>query len=178
MQSEGAGCICTMRASPPLPTPSHTTYAPSHDLSPSVVVPTYLPSHSPRPPSATLTDETHFPRLVQLVDVFSENAFARDESNEPSQLLTPRMMEELQGTGVDAATAQRFLDDPSILAVKSQQAEERRVGAGGEEEGGRGESSADIDDSATISTVMAVAMGGRAIKPSLDVLQQVREGWV
>ena len=29
------------------------------------------------------------------------------------------------------------------------------------------------DDSSTVSTVMAVAMAGRAIKPSLDVLQQL-----
>ena len=77
-----------------------------------------------------------------------------------------------------------MLDDSSSLATRAQQVdaeaarrEEREAGmvTGGDSAPGLKEelANADLDDSSTISTVMAVAMAGRAIKPSLDVLQQL-----
>tara|TARA_B110001452_G_scaffold11041_1_gene9183 strand:+ start:3615 stop:8069 length:4455 start_codon:yes stop_codon:yes gene_type:complete len=104
-------------------------------------------------------------------------------SEEPARLLTPEMVRQLQGTDVDAATAQRVLDDTSTLAFRAAQADEaerraqeRRAGMTiSEEVAGLKEefANSDKDDASTMTTVMAVAMAGRAIRPSLDVLQQL-----
>ena len=44
-------------------------------------------------------------------------------TDEPSRLLTPDMMKKLSGTDIDAATAQRVLDDQTSLATRAQQAD-------------------------------------------------------
>ena len=92
-------------------------------------------------------------------------------------------MRQLQGTDVDAGTAQRVLDDTTQLGIKAAQADEQqrraqevRHGMTVQEEvaGLRDEfANTDKDDAGTMTTVMAVAMAGRAIRPSLDVLQQL-----
>ena len=92
-------------------------------------------------------------------------------------------MRQLQGTDVDADTAQRVLDDTTQLGIKAAQADEQqrraqevRHGMTVQEEvaGLRDEfANTDKDDAGTMTTVMAVAMAGRAIRPSLDVLQQL-----
>ncbi|KAL1503593.1 hypothetical protein AB1Y20_012070 [Prymnesium parvum] len=114
----------------------------------------------------------------QVVPSLSESALTQavKSDQEPSKLLTPKMMEELQGTNVDAATAQRILDDPAALAERAAQADAEAERRG--KDLAKGASNLEEllsleNESSTISTVMAVAMSGRAIKPSLDVLQQV-----
>ena len=121
--------------------------------------------------------------------------------DEPARLLTPEMVRQLQGnhypdptpnpnpnpyqvrqlqgTDVDADTAQRVLDDTTQLGIKAAQADEQqrraqevRHGMTVQEEvaGLRDEfANTDKDDAGTMTTVMAVAMAGRAIRPSLDV---------
>ena len=129
-------------------------------------------------------DEQVVPQIVtSLASKALTNASDGTGSDEPMRLLTPDMMRRLHGTDIDAATAQRVLDDSSSLATRAQQAdaeaarrEERegqmQIGGGGD--GMKEElANTELDDSSTISTVMAVAMAGRAIKPSLDVLQQL-----
>ena len=133
-----------------------------------------------------LTDEQDTPQLVPaLASTALTNASDGSGADEPSRLLTPDMMKKLHGTDIDAATAQRVLDDSSSLATRAQQADAEAARrsdsqnamlmAGGGEQPGLKEEMANTekDDSSTISTVMAVAMAGRAIKPSLDVLQQL-----
>ena len=102
--------------------------------------------------------------------------------DEPSRLLTPEMMRQLHGTDIDAATAQKVLDDSTTLATRAQQAdaemdrreERQREVAGSEIQGLQEElANTEKDDASTVSTVMAVAMAGRAIQPSLDLLQQL-----
>lgn len=129
------------------------------------------------------TDEREVPQLVPaLASSALTNASDGSGSDEPSRLLTPAMMEKLHGTDIDAASAQRVLDDSSVLATRAQQADaeqERREGmalvTGGDAGPGLREEIANTekDDASMVSTVMAVAMAGRAVRPTLDYLQQL-----
>ena len=134
-----------------------------------------------------LTDEQEVPQLVPaLASAALTNASDGSGADEPSRLLTPQMMKNLHGTDIDAATAQRVLDDSTSLATRAQQADaeaarrndSQNVMTGGGDEAGLKEELAhsEQDEASTVSTVMAVAMAGHAIKPSLDVLQQLVKG--
>ena len=71
-----------------------------------------------------LTDEQDTPQLVPaLASTALTNASDGSGADEPSRLLTPDMMKKLHGTDIDAATAQRVLDDSSSLATRAQQAD-------------------------------------------------------
>ena len=127
-------------------------------------------------------------------------------------------MRQLQGTDVDADTAQRVLDDTTQLGLRAAQADEQqrrmqeqRHGMSVQEEvAGLRDEFANTDkvslpltptlpppppltptlpltipltphphpyrqdDAGTMTTVMAVAMAGRAIRPSLDVLMRLQ----
>ena len=134
-----------------------------------------------------LTDEQEVPQLVPALASAALTNASEGSTDEPSRLLTPDMMKKLHGTDIDAATAQRVLDDSTSLATRAQQADaeaERKqqaqqaalmTGASTGDQPGLKEELANTekDDASTISTVMAIAMAGRAIKPSLDVLQQL-----
>ena len=121
-------------------------------------------------------NDTQEQEIPQQITALSKSALT-DSGQEPSRLLTPEMMRQLQGTDVDAATAQRVLDDPSTLALRAQQADaemERQAGRVGAEAGLKEEmADTEKDEASTITTVMAVAMAGRAIRPTLDVLQKL-----
>ena len=68
-----------------------------------------------------LTDEQDTPQLVPaLASTALTNASDGSGADEPSRLLTPDMMKKLHGTDIDAATAQRVLDDSSSLATRAQ----------------------------------------------------------
>lgn len=112
------------------------------------------------------------------VALLSSEALTHASSgDEPSRLLTPDMMRKLHGTDIDAATAQRVLDDSSSLQTRAHQADaeaERFHITSSNAASTKDElANSEKDDASMISTVMAVAMAGRAITPSLDVLQQL-----
>lgn len=127
------------------------------------------------------TDEQDVPaEVIALSSASLMHASSNAGGDEPSRLLTPEMMRKLHGTDIDAATAQKVLDDSSTLAMRAQQADEAQRRGADSATGGDGGAmgreelaNTEQDDASTISTVMAVAMAGRAIKPSLDVLQQL-----
>jgi len=131
-----------------------------------------------------MVDEQKMPQLVPALASSALTDSSSASNDEPSRLLTPEMMRKLHGTDIDAATAQKVLDDSTSLATRAQQADaeaarrEEQAAAGGLS----GADSANLreelantekDDASVISTVMAVAMAGRAIRPQLDKLQQL-----
>lgn len=126
-----------------------------------------------------LTDEQDVPALVTSLSMESlTHAYSGSSGDEPSSLVTPDMMSRLHGTDIDAATAQRVLDDKEALGTRAKQSDEadkRQDATGGVTGEGLKEELANTerDEASTVSTVMAVAMAGKAIKPSLEVLQNL-----
>ena len=116
-------------------------------------------------------DEQDVP--LEVVELSSSSLTSVSPDDEPSRLLTPEMIRRLHGTDIDAATAQKILDDSQTVAVRAAQVVDSGGGSGALATGSGEPSTEEQADSTTISTVMAVAMAGRAIRPSLDVLQQL-----
>jgi len=119
------------------------------------------------------------PVRIEALDASALGAAGDDRNQEYARLLTPQMMRQLERTDVDAATAQRVLDDTGMLAQRARQADAqierecegkgRNLGRGLREE----LTDKEKDEASKITTVMAVAMAGRAVRPTVATLQQL-----